>query len=176
MGTSNGERNPVTHRQAEKGTGRFHRRAVHLFLCCRDSRFYWRVSQERDTGYLVAEILPLVVAASFAGFHLARDRLSPVVRAVLLSGLLLMCSVAGLVARGILGPAFCFMLLAVICLCLILPLRQILLAASVIFATNLAVVTLHLTGRLSITSTPPGRSPSPPPGWRTCWCLSTRRS
>jgi diguanylate cyclase (GGDEF)-like protein len=126
--------------------------------------FYWRVSQERETGYLVAEILPFVIAAALVGLHLAREKLTPIVRALILSGLLLVCSVAGLIARGILGPAFCFMLLAVICLCLILPLRQMLLAAVIIFAANLAVVLLHLSGELSI-NIDPAQAFAEPASW-----------
>ena len=112
--------------------------------------FYWRVVQERVTAPLFAQLFPLFVGLVIVGLHLGRKKLSPTIRAILLSALLLACSVAGLILRGILGPAFSFMLLAIICLCLILPLRQMLIAGILIILVNVAVVVAHLAGTFPI--------------------------
>ena len=116
--------------------------------------FFWRSIQEREDAFVLAQLLPFAISTALIVLHLCRDYLDTVLRAILLSGLLVVCSVAGLISRGILGPAFCFMLLAIICLSLILPLRRMLVAATIIILVNIAVVALHLFGFVSISIDP----------------------
>jgi hypothetical protein len=102
--------------------------------------FMWRAVQERDVISLPTVIVPLIVAVLLIGLHLLRNRLSATTRACVLSLLLVIASIFGLISRGILGSALVFMVMAIICLSLILPLRQLLLAGTVIVCANMAVI------------------------------------
>ncbi|MFT4518838.1 MAG: diguanylate cyclase (GGDEF)-like protein [Halioglobus sp.] len=107
--------------------------------------FMWRAVQERDVISLQTVIVPLIVVATLIGLHLLRDRLSATIRACVLSLLLVVASISGLISRGILGPALVFMVMAIICLSLILPLRQLLLAGTVIVCADMAVILLYFS-------------------------------
>ena len=108
--------------------------------------FMWRAFQERDELYLRVIIVPLILTGILIGLHLLRYRLSAIVRACILSLLLVVASVFGLMSRGILGPALVFMVMAIICLSLILPLRQLLIAGTLIVCADLAVILLYFSG------------------------------
>ena len=116
--------------------------------------FYWRHAQEREIDFHVAQYLPFIIFVSLLALHFCKNKLEPTTRAIWLSVLLLVCAVAGLVSRGILGPAFCFMLMAIFSLSLILPLRKMLVAASLIFAVNIMVVFYHFSGGFAINIDP----------------------
>lgn len=116
--------------------------------------FLWRAFQERNELYLPVIIVPLTLAGILIGLHLLRYRLPAVVRACTLSFLLVVASVFGLMSRGILGPALVFMVMAIICLSLILPLRQLLIAGTLIVCTDLAVILLYFSGAFVINIDP----------------------
>ncbi|MFT6368773.1 MAG: diguanylate cyclase (GGDEF)-like protein [Bacteroidia bacterium] len=112
--------------------------------------FMWRAVQERDVISLPTVIVPLIVAVLLIGLHLLRNRLSATTRACVLSLLLVIASIFGLISRGILGSALVFMVMAIICLSLILPLRQLLLAGTVIVCADMAVILLYFSGAFVI--------------------------
>lgn len=116
--------------------------------------FMWRAFQERDELYLRVIIVPLILTGILIGLHLLRYRLSAIVRACILSLLLVVASVFGLMSRGILGPALVFMVMAIICLSLILPLRQLLIAGTLIVCADLAVILLYFSGAFVINIDP----------------------
>jgi len=63
-------------------------------------------------------------------------------------------SVFGRISRGILGAELVLMVMAIICLSLILPLRQLLIAGTLIVCTDLAVILLYFSGAFVINIDP----------------------
>ena len=116
--------------------------------------FYWRLFQERDATYHFAMVVPLFCGAVLLVLHIGRDRFNPTLRALTLSTLFVFMGISGLLARGILGPAFFFMMLAIICLSLILPLKKMLIAACLIVGVFIALVAGYLSGVIIINVNP----------------------
>ena len=112
--------------------------------------FIWRAVEERDVISLQTVIVPLIVAGLLIELNLLRNRLSATIRACGLSLLLVIASIFGLISRGILGPGLTFMVMAIICLSLILPLRQLMLAGTVIVCADMAVILLYFSGAFVI--------------------------
>jgi len=107
---------------------------------------YLRIAQERPDTTPFGPLFPMAIAIFVVCLHVARDRLSPEARAIILCLLCMSAGVAGLLVRGILEPAIFFFVLAVLCLNFVLTMRQIVVVSLVVFGVAGLITYFHFGG------------------------------